>query len=210
MGNMKTPWSGTLWFMNVGTLPCVKICLGHWVFGLCLSSDFLNSTPNISLDQRLTLRPNWIETSPCFDLRMESGQDSKIFCTVYSSKYWRESRHPVILSVMYHRQNSIQLVSPYLLEPEVGYSKSITLAWRALGTTWKAEGGETNRRNGNPVPTAESDANTNKKGKVVVTCSRNFYTFSTSLNSLIPLDSKITILWHLIVAGKNKLTRIFI
>ena len=151
---------------------------------------------------------------PCafatLQLRTQSDHVCETLFYVLDVSRWTESRHPVILSVMYHRQNSIQLVSPYLLEPEIGYSKSITLAWRALGSTWKAEGGETNRRNGNPVPTAESDANTNKKGKVVVTCSRNFYTFSTSLNSLIPLDSKITILWHLIVAGKNKLTRIFI
>jgi hypothetical protein len=67
---------------------------------------------------------------------------------------------------MYHRQNSVQLVSPYLLEPEVSYSKSITWACRALGTTWKAEGEETNRVKGNPVPFADSDANTNKIGKV--------------------------------------------
>jgi hypothetical protein len=95
------------------------------------------------------------------------------------------------------------------LELEVSYSKSITWVLRALGTTWKAGGGETNRRKGNPVQIADSDANTKKIGKVVVACSRNFYTFFISFNSLMQLNSKITILWLLNFAGKNKLTRTF-
>jgi hypothetical protein len=61
-----------------------------------------------------------------------------------------------------------------------------------------------NRRKGNPVPIADFDANTNKIEKVVLACFYNFYTFSTSLNSLIQLNSKITILWLLNFAGKNK------
>lgn len=95
-GNIKALWSWTLRLMTIGTLPCVKISLDHRVFGLCLIWHS-ERYANISSDQRLTLRPNWVDTSPCLDLRMEAGPDSKIFCSVYSSKYLRESRHPVIL-----------------------------------------------------------------------------------------------------------------
>jgi len=148
--------------------------------------------------------------SATLQLRTQSDHVCETLFYVLDISRWTESKHPVVLSVMYYHQNSIQLVSPYLFEPEVSYSKSITLAWRVLGTTWENEGGETNRRNGNPVPFADSDANTNKIGNEVVACSHNFYTFSTNLKSLIPLDSKITILWRLNFACKNKRTRVII
>jgi len=142
--------------------------------------------------------------SATLQLRTQSDHVHETLFYVLDISQWTESRHPVILGVMCHRQNSIQLVSPYLSELEVSYSKSITWACRALGTMWKAEGGETNRRNGNPVPIPDFDANTNKIGKVVVACSYNFCNFSTSLKSLIQLNSKIMILWRSNFAGKNK------
>jgi hypothetical protein len=42
---MKALGSGTLRFMNIGTLPSVKISLDYWAFGLGLSSDIPNGTP---------------------------------------------------------------------------------------------------------------------------------------------------------------------
>jgi hypothetical protein len=142
--------------------------------------------------------------SATLQLRTQADHVCETLFYVLDISQWTESRHPVILGVKCHRQNSIQLVFPYFLELEVSYSKSITWACRAFGTMWKAEGGETNMRKGNPVPIADFDANTNKIRKVVVACSYNFCTFSTSLNSLIQLNSKITIFWRSNFSGKNK------
>jgi hypothetical protein len=95
--------------MIIGTLPCVKISLDYWVFGLLPIIWHSERYTNILLYQRLTLWPYWINTSTCFDLRMEAGSDSKKYCSVFSAKYWRQSRHPVILSITCHCHNHLDI-----------------------------------------------------------------------------------------------------